>query len=489
MACAILLIAPLIRGGNRQISLIVLLAFGLLLLAVLCAERIYVSLSNLEIDNREWLMPMWRKVLLMILLFSPLWLGLMHLLPIPVDAWRSLAGREFYFHVLQAMKVSAPGSFSLSLTPDATWASILAGVPIVAMFVVAQVLPIKAIKSLLAILLIVATLQVLLSVLQLAFGVDSIFYFDLNWARSIVGSFANRNHLADLLIMSLPICIYVLFDQSKKKRTSNSTLFLEPRKLVILAFLLFLGFAFILILLTTLSRGGLISGFIALGISIGIYLLAQGSKVSRQQRFVYLGLVIVFISLAMLASGLEGIQSKIGESFMTAAEVRNKISSSTLSAALQFWPWGSGLGSFEAVFPRFQPVISNEYIEYAHNDYAQLLMELGAAGVVLMVIFAILLIHQMLKFIRIYRAERRLPKNVVMQCFCGVGLLAFLLHSWVEFNMHIPALAITAAFLSGVFLRNPDRISEQEPKFGTDIDRSLHLRADRHRQETFASAQ
>jgi O-antigen ligase len=139
---------------------------------------------------------------------------------------------------------------------------------------------------------------------------------------------------------------------------------------------------------------------------------------------------------------------------MTAAEGRNKITSSALSAALQFWPWGSGLGSFEAVFPRFQPAIRIGYIEYAHNDYAQLLMELGAAGVVLMVIFAILLTHQVLNFVRVYRVEKRLPKNVVMQCFCGVALLAFLLHSWVEFNMHIPALAITAAFLSGVFLRN-----------------------------------
>ena len=33
------------------------------------------------------------------------------------------------------------------------------------------------------------------------------------------------------------------------------------------------------------------------------------------------------------------------------------------------------------------------------------------------------------------------------------GALALLLHSWVEFNMHIPALALTAAFLMGVFLR------------------------------------
>jgi hypothetical protein len=32
-------------------------------------------------------------------------------------------------------------------------------------------------------------------------------------------------------------------------------------------------------------------------------------------------------------------------------------------------------------------------------------------------------------------------------------VLVLLLHSWVEFNMHIPALAITAAFLAGVYLR------------------------------------
>lgn len=455
MACTLLLVAPLIRGGNRQVSLVVLLALGLLLLAVLCAEQTYASLLNQETSTRERLMPTWRKVLLVTLLFSPIWVGMLYLLPIPVDIWQALAGRELYFHTLQAMKISAPGSFALSLSPDATWASMLAGIPIVAMFAAGQVLPTKAIKSLLAVLLTATTLQLVLSVLQLALGLDSLFYFDLAATGSIVGSFANRNHLADFLIMSLPVCIYVFFDQSKKKRTSNSTLFIEPRKQVILPFLLFLGFAFVLILLTTLSRGGLISGFIALGVSICVYLLALGNKASAKQRFAYLGLSIVFIALATLASGLEGIQSRLGERFLTDAEVRNTIASASLTAASQFWPWGSGLGSFEAVFPRFQPAISIGYIEYAHNDYAQLLMELGAAGVVLMAAFAILLIHQVLNVVRVYRAEQRLPKVVVMQCFCGVGLLAFLLHSWVEFNMHIPALAMTAAFLSGVFLRTP----------------------------------
>jgi O-antigen ligase len=459
LACALLLIAPLIRGGNRQISLIVLLALGLLLLAVLGAERTYSRLPILKIDNSKrlnGLISNWRTVLLVTLICSPLWLGLMYLVPIPLDLWLSISGREFYFQMLQTMQLVVPGSFSLSLTPAATWASVLAGVPIVAMFVVAQRLPMTAIKSLLLVLLAVATLQVLLSVLQLVYGLGSIFYFDVTGTGSIVGSFANRNHLADLLTMSLPVCMYVFFDQTKKKSTRKSASLIEPRKQVILPFLLFLGLSFLLVLLMTLSRGGIISGFIALGASIWIYLAALGSKASGRQRLAYLGLSGVFIALATLAFSLDGIQARLGERFLIDAEVRNAIARATVSAASQFWPWGSGLGSFEAVFPRFQPAISIGYVEYAHNDYVQFVMELGVAGVVLMAIFAILLSHQVLTFFRIYRTEHRLPNNVAMQSFCGVGLLAFLLHSWVDFNMHIPALAIIAAFLTGVFLRNPE---------------------------------
>jgi hypothetical protein len=39
---------------------------------------------------------------------------------------------------------------------------------------------------------------------------------------------------------------------------------------------------------------------------------------------------------------------------------------------------------------------------------------------------------------------------------CGLGLLGFLLHSLVEFNMHIPANAIMAALLAGIYLRPLD---------------------------------
>jgi O-antigen ligase len=438
--------------------LVVLLALGLLLLAALVAEKTYSSLVLNTNTENSLLMPVWRKLTILTLLLSPIWLGFMYLLPLSTDIWASLAGRGAYLAALQSMKVLAPTSLQLSLTPDATWAALLSSVPVIALFCVALTATKKTIKSLLMVILLGATVQVILSVFQLAFGADSFFYFDLKVGGSVVGSFANRNHLANFLVIALPICIYIFFDQSKKKKTNRLTSDVRSRKQIILPFLVFLGFAYLLILLATLSRGGLISGFIALGISICAYLLALGGKASVKQRFVYLTLASIFVALATLASGIEGIQSRLGERLLTDAEVRNTIASATLNAAWEFWPWGSGVGSFEAVFPRFQPPInlgSLAYIEYAHNDYAQILMELGVAGMTLMTAVIVLLIHQIISFIDIYRAEKRLPSNVVMQCFCGISLVAFLLHCWVEFNMHIPALAMTAAFLGGVFLRAP----------------------------------
>lgn len=457
MSASILFFAPIIRGGNRQVSLVVLLALSLLLLAVVAAvyTSSYIKQGELETDQLGF---GWRAVLKMVLIFSPVWVGLLYLVPLPAELWKSLAGRDFYFSALQAMSITLPSSFSLSLSPDATWASALAGVPIVAMFAVPFILQEKALKNLLLLILFVGAIQVLLSAFQLAMGKESFFYFDLKLTTGAVGSFANRNHLANLLVMCLPVCIFILYDQSKSKRSRGSNTSKESRQRIKQVLIVFIGFSLLLILLSTLSRGGLISGFIALSLSICVYLLSLGGKVSRKQRIIYLCAAVAFVGFALLANGLDGIKSKLGERFITDADVRNSISSATFTAATNFWPWGSGLASYEAVFPRFQPALNlggRNYIDYAHNDYAQILMELGLAGVVLLIAAAALFIDQALNLIRIYRDEGRLPQKVLMQCFCGISLLAFLLHCWVEFNMHIPALALTAAFLGGVFLRAP----------------------------------
>ena len=118
-----------------------------------------------------------------------------------------------------------------------------------------------------------------------------------------------------------------------------------------------------------------------------------------------------------------------------------------------FWPWGSGAGTFESVFPRFQAPQSLGYVEYAHNDYAQILMELGLPGLLIAVALLALVLGQLRALRLAYRAEGRFSRALALRSYCGVAAAALLVHSAVEFNMHIPALAITAAFLVGVYLR------------------------------------
>lgn len=453
--CAMtLFVAPLIRGGNRQLSLIVLFGLGLLLIASMGAERTYWLFHEKKRDGNQTSTPVWRKVLLGILFLSPVWVGVLQLLPIPVDLWVLMPGRALYANAMHTMKLAASDSFSLSLTPDATWASVLAGVPIMAVFAAALSLPIRAVKSLLALLLLAAVLQVVLSALQLALGAGSFFYFDFAAPGGFIGSFANRNHLANFLVMAIPICFLLFFLQSKKQKVRESLLPGVGQQ-VSLALLLLAGFALLVMLLSTLSRGGLLSGVVALSLSMCVYLLALENKLSKKQRLIYLVLAVVFTACAMLASGFEGIQARLGEHLVTDAEARNTFARSALKAANEFWPWGSGMGSFEAVFPRFQSPLSIGYIEYVHNDYVQLLMELGFAALVVMGAYVALFVSQLIRLIHMYRIERRLSSDAALQCFCGISALAFLLHSWVEFNMHIPALAMTAAFLTGVFLRTP----------------------------------
>jgi predicted tellurium resistance membrane protein TerC len=80
-------------------------------------------------------------------------------------------------------------------------------------------------------------------------------------------------------------------------------------------------------------------------------------------------------------------------------------------------------------------------------------MELGAAAVLIAGMVCALLVLQVLSLWRAIHSARRMTAEVTLRSFAGLGALALLLHSWVEFNMHIPALAITAAFLAGTFIK------------------------------------
>jgi O-antigen ligase len=97
--------------------------------------------------------------------------------------------------------------------------------------------------------------------------------------------------------------------------------------------------------------------------------------------------------------------------------------------------FGCGLGGFESAFFRTKDILPGHIVDYAHNDYVQLLVELGIIG---FVILAVLIGGVFRKAIR--------TEHIA----CVGALSAILLHSFFDFNLYIPANAMVVAWVAGM---------------------------------------
>ncbi|QJW83701.1 hypothetical protein HK414_05570 [Ramlibacter terrae] len=123
------------------------------------------------------------------------------------------------------------------------------------------------------------------------------------------------------------------------------------------------------------------------------------------------------------------------------------------AGAAELLPFGSGWGTYFEVYPRYQPGTLIGTAHYAHQDYAQMLFEGGVFGALLIAAFGWLALQRAALLVRMAFKDRRLSREAMAAAICGIGLLGFPVHCPAEFNMHIPANAIAAALLAGVYLR------------------------------------
>ena len=109
----------------------------------------------------------------------------------------------------------------------------------------------------------------------------------------------------------------------------------------------------------------------------------------------------------------------------------------TLTAIGNFWPVGSGLGSFSRAFlpsERFA-VIDETFPNRAHNDYLEFLLEAGLAGA------AIVLAAAMLLAILARKAWQTSPDRRPTTVFALGILMVIGLHSLVDYPLRTMALA------------------------------------------------
>lgn len=434
------------RAGNRQVALIVLEALALVFIAVLAVDAAWRAR-----------MPSVQGWLLLFLLLSPLWLAAVYLVPIPRALWAGLPGRHIYPDLLSGLGIPLPDALPLSLDPDATRVSLFAGIPLVAAFLGGFCATMPQVRRLLQVVAALAFAELLMHFLQLGTGANSPLYFG-GVPSQAYGTFANQNHFANFLALGL--AAYVLLGWLSL--TSPRSRYMHPparaRRITVWmagGVLLLLG------IMMPRSRGAALGGLPAALLAF-VVVLNAGSR--KRARFTSL----LFAAGALLiALGFVGFQSTFSRFDLPTlgkdAALRLHITETTLKGALEFLPWGAGWGTYRFVYPRFQPASINGAAIYAHDDYAQLLFEGGIFAVLLVAAFAALAIARALRLLRTARRRERLRREEMAATICGLGLLGFLVHCTVEFNMHIPANAIVAALLAGVYLRPLPPSSSQEP--------------------------
>ena len=208
IAAAILLALSFVFGGaSREHALrLALVELAALPLLVLSANRL--------IRTGLWREHRFALGLLGLIAAIPL----IQLIPLPPFLWTALPGRADMVLALQLAGIQ-PGWAPITATPDLTWQSVLALLPPAAMFMAVLGASHAQTARMMWFYLAGAVVAVLLGAAQLASGGTQLYLWATTAAGSVTGFFANRNHLATLLLSCLPFA--AVFGAAVLRRRSD----------------------------------------------------------------------------------------------------------------------------------------------------------------------------------------------------------------------------------------------------------------------------
>jgi O-antigen ligase len=135
-----------------------------------------------------------------------------------------------------------------------------------------------------------------------------------------------------------------------------------------------------------------------------------------------------------LASSSAG-GTKISHDASTSVQSREQILATTGRAIADYMPFGSGLGSFLRVYRTYESPdsVSSEYVIHAHNDYAELALELGLPGIILMLLF---LAWWAVVVVRVWK-----DGGAPFARAASIASAAILVHSLVDFPLRTAAIS------------------------------------------------
>jgi O-antigen ligase len=262
---------------------------------------------------------------------------------------------------------------------------------------------------------------------------------ELRYGGNSFGPYVNRNHFAGLMELLIPVGLAMLAVPGVRRQ-----------QMPLLALLAAIPVG---ALLMSGSRGGIVAFACEIVLLIVLLWLRGGDK--KQ--------LLIFLAALLLAGGLVawlGMGDVIQRfSKMHNAEVSEKGRVSMSKGAYHIFrdhPWtGSGVGTIVSVYPAYETAYDASIVDHVHNDHFELLAETGSVGAICWLTFIGLLLVYGVKNV----LAQRDPAVRALQLGALVGCVGLLVHSFADFNLHIPANALLFYLLAGIASSNP--IAEQ----------------------------
>jgi O-antigen ligase len=256
---------------------------------------------------------------------------------------------------------------------------------------------------------------------HLTFNGKLYWFREMHYGGIPFGPYVNRNHFAGFAELFIPMALVPLM-LGKVRR--------ERWFIVGLFAVVSIGSLFL-----AASRGGIVS-FAAEVVMVVIWMSLR--RMGPKQMLG--GAVVLIAALSMVSwLGVKEISQRF--SSLKAMEASSGKRASMRRGSWRIFldhPWmGTGLGTLQTVFPPYETLYDGRIVNHAHNDYLEALAETGIAGGLCCALYlGLLLFHS---------SRQLLGGNAsfaaVLNLSGLVACIGFLIHSLVDFNLHLPANA------------------------------------------------
>lgn len=419
----------------------------------------WASLGLLVILRHDDFWASMPKTPLVLFLILAVWVGLT-LIPLPVNWAGSDAISQSLLGERAALGLPSTG-LAVSKAPAETLRGLLAfGTPLFAILTLALATR-KQRQYALGAVVIAGIVSALVGALQIIGGAESIFYY---WSLAprgfFVGVFANPNHQSSFSAITI-CCVFYFINQNKKRFSSSDKGFGLLAGLVII--LALLSYA----VLAPRSMAGYIMIVFVLVLN-GLVLVFDKNKQGEDKRS---WLVAAFPILGLCAGVTFSLSStRLGNFGVVAGPdidaSRLNVWQNSKDMWLENFYTGTGLGSFEKAYPLFEnpDSVTNTFMNHAHNDWLEWVLELGLPGLLLLLAFCIWIAYAAFRMFM----QTKFATGQRMARISAIAVMVPAIHSLVDYPLRTPLYALIFAIMLGLLVTKPyletQKPTENEPK-------------------------